>query len=307
MPEGLDFWRQTQRKLAREVSLGTAITMGGVGYGQTPTGGINVGFLGQGYSLGGQGDDLIQRVASTPTEISTMTGGKMGMGVAAFATGTTLISAGIGFSQHGLLGAAGMLGTDLAVSAASTRALPKIINAAGKVTYATNMGAQIGSFAGPVIGSIVGGMGGSLLGPAGMYTGQMAGAYAGGILQGQGLMAGGATIGRSVMSGMGTGLRVAARHPLAAFTVAAGAAALTAGYATYKSAQIGMGALAAGARFRRNQRQINTAGDLAAFNTRRSATAAQMAHRHRQALGMQLSEAYSMTATRYHHAQRVFR
>lgn len=317
--EGISTWAKAKQVLRRESLMGAAVTLGGTPVNQFSDGMTQVGFMGGAVDL--HGDGSIGRIHETGFS-QHAPGGKMGVGMGVFAGGTTLLSMGIGFSQHGLMGAAGMLGTDIAVSAASTRALPKIVNASGKVRYATNAMSMMGSFAGPALGSVAGGIVGSIGGAPGLYAGQMAGAYAGGAMQAAGVnflhdaasrgykKAGGTAAraaGRSAVAGMGTGMRLAARHPLATFAAAGTAVALTAGYATYKSAQFGMAGLVAGARFRRNRQMINTAGDLAAFTSGRSATAAQMAHRHRAALGMQINEAYGMTATRYHHSQRVFK
>jgi len=319
MSEGISTWAKAKQTLRRESIMGAAVTLGGTPINQLPNGATQIGFMGGAVDL--HADGSIGAMSAKGFD-EFAPGGKMGVGMGVFAGGTTLLSMGIGFSQHGLMGAAGMLGTDIAVSAASTRALPKITNASGQVRYATNMMSQMGSFIGPAIGSGLGGIVGSVGGAPGMYAGQIAGAYAGGAAQAAGvnflhdaasrgyMKAGGSAAmgaGRSAVAGMGTGMRLAARHPLAAFAAAGSAVALTAGYATYKSAQFGMAGLIAGARFRRDRQMINTAGDLAAFNSGRSATAAQMAHRHRAALGMQINEAYGMTATRYHHSQRVFK
>lgn len=261
-----------------------------------------------------------------------------GIGAASFVG-----SAAYGMWHHGALGAVGAVGTDMAINAAAARNVPTVTKVDGTISKVSGGGAARAIFGNsklaaparmgwqgmeellpyvrPGVGSFVGGLGGSMLGPMAGYAGSIYGSH---MMDADTRKIMHETIGAATSFGVknaATGVRgamratgrLAARHPLAAFFVASAVVVNGGYYAAKVASPVGRVGMAGAQHFAGTVRQqmenkdrLDTAGDLAAFNTRRAVTAGQMAYRNRQQLGMNLRSAYSATATRYHHPQRVF-
>lgn len=247
--------------------------------------------------------------------------------------GSTVLSAGMGFASGGVLGAASFLAQDVAVSAASVHHIPTVTNVQGlktMVNYSSTVNAMVGDhwaaaplrmgahmmegmapMVRPIMGSMAGTIGGTLIaGPVGGFVGGMVGSHTGipGLLP---TNAAARKAGwNTAASGLKAAGKLAARHPIAGMVAVGAAVTAGAGYAAYRvagpAARLGLGAAHGIMRYQDGQKRIDTAGDLAAWNTRRSMTAGQMAYRNRQKLGMSMRQAYNATATKYHHAQRLF-